>query len=301
MNQSQNDSGFVNADVVRLPQRGALPNVERNRQQVPAQAVKRKDSAHGYNLAELTTNPSYVSLNNEIVTSYNKAQTIIQDHIDALNQFCAESCLDVWSPDNGGVNSGGNPESPIFETTGSARTAAVIPALDEEGTPITLTGQRKRITKADFTNMANVMNRANIPQSGRVCLITASQLDDLLQIPEFVDANKMGSMRSALLEGSVGRLVGFDIFVRSSALFYNADATQKRNNVDRDDIVGTDCEAALFWHPRFVRMAMGSTEVFLKEREPGYYGDIMSAMVRFGGDTWYKSGKGVFVLKDGTV
>lgn len=297
VNQSRDDRSYVNGDVVRLPQRGKLPKVEINRETVPAQAKKREDSVHGYNLAEFSTDPTVVSLNEETVVSYDKSQTVLQDHIDIQNQFCAEACLDVWSPDGGGV--GGT--SRIFATTGEARDAATIPSYDEDGAAIELTGQRKRITKEDFIKMSTVMNRNNIPQENRVCLLTASQHDDLLQIAEFVDANKTGLAQSALLPGSVGRMAGFDIFVRSSALFYSPDGTAKRNNVLRDDIQGTDSEAALFWHPNFVRKAMGDVNVFLEARKAAYYGDIMSTCVRFGGETYYKSGKGVYVLLDATV
>ena len=297
VSRSQNDSAYVNSDVVKLPQRGLMPGIERNREAVPAQAKKRQDTVHAYNLSEFTTTPTYVSLNNEVVVSYNKAQSMLKDHIDLQNVYCAESALDVWSPDGGGLTN----TSRIFETTGDARAAGVIPSWDEAGSPIELTGNRKRITKADFTKMAEIFNRNNIPQMGRVCLLTASQLDDLLQIAEFTDANKVGSNMTALKEGVVGRMAGFDIMVRSSVLFYSADATAKRNNVDRDDIIGGDCEAAIFWHPSFVRRAMGSVDVFLEVKSPTYYGDIMSTSVRFGGDTWYANGKGVYILKDGVA
>ena len=87
VNQSRDDRSYVNADVVRLPQRGKLPKVEINRQTVPAQASKREDSVHGYNLAEFSTDPTVVSLNEETVVSYDKSQTVLQDHIDIQNQF----------------------------------------------------------------------------------------------------------------------------------------------------------------------------------------------------------------------
>ena len=216
--------------------------------------------------------------------------SILKDHIDKLNVSTSESTLDVWSPEGGSTR--------IFETTGDARPAAIIPSLDIDGTPVTLTGNRKRLTKKDFVDMMNRFNRENIPREGRVALLTSDQMQDLMLIPEFVDANKTGYGQSLLVKGSVGRLMGFDIFERSSVLFYKADKTVKRNNFDRSDVIATDCEAALFWQKDMVTVAKGSVELFLEEKKADYYGSIMSALCRFGGSTYYQNGKGVFVLKD---
>jgi len=297
MNLAKNDTEYVNGTLVRTPQRGNLPLAEINREIVPAQGTKRKDGVYEYYLSEFTTNPTVVSVNEQLLVSYDKKMSVITDHLDRLQQLTAESTLDVWSPDGGGLVAG----SRIFETTGGSRPAASIPSLDIDGTPIVLTGNRKRITKEDFVNMNNRFNRENISKQGRVCLITSDQMQDLMLIPEFVDANKMGSNQSKLVEGSVGRLLGFDIFERSSVLLYSADAVSKKNNVTREGIAETDCEAALFWQRDMVCVAKGEVKLFLEEEKPEYYGALMSAMCRFGGSTYYKSAKGVFVLKDGVA
>jgi len=301
VNYSMNDDEYADSDVVRLTNKGSLPGIKKNRQQVPAQASKREDKVNAYNLSEFTTDPTVVQLNEQVVVSYDKLSSVIEDHREMQEIQCTEATLDVWTPDGGGVG----PSSRIYETTGDARPAVIIPGYDEHGTgQVTLTGQRKRITKEDFVAMATKMNLDNIPKAGRYALVSSSQHEDLLLIDDFVRANFTGKDRTALEAGIVGYMCGFTIMERSSVTFYNPDGTVKQNNADieeREQIPADSCEGAMFWHERFVRQAMGTIDIFLEARKAGYYGDIMSTSVRFGGMVSYLSGKGVYILKDALV
>ena len=58
----------------------------------------------------------------------------------------------------------------------------------------------------------------------------------------------------------------------------------------------TDCCYGLFWHPSCVARAMGSTQMFSKEGDPTYYGDIYSFLQRLGGRARRGDGKGVLGL-----
>lgn len=290
VNLSKNEDQYVNGDIVKRPQRGSLPDSVINRSTVPAPASKRIDSATSYDLFEITTNPTVTSFTEDLLVSYDKKMSVLKDHIDRIQTDIPEIALNIWCPTIGGGR--------IFETTGTSRKAAVIPSINLDGTAITLTGNRKRLVKQDFVDMMNRFNRENLPKSGRVALLTSDQMQDLMLIPEFVDANKMGSTQSKLIEGSVGRLLGFDIFERSSVLFFSGDGLTKRDNRTKADVTATDCEGALFYHMDCVARAKGSVELFLEEKSPFYYGDTISALARFGADKVYKQEKGIFVLKD---
>ncbi|MFX1715382.1 hypothetical protein JZ949_10010, partial [Riemerella anatipestifer] len=59
----------------------------------------------------------------------------------------------------------------------------------------------------------------------------------------------------------------------------------------------TDSEAGIFWNKFMVEKAFGDIETFDREKDPQYYGDIYSFLVRMGGRAKRKDFEGVAVLK----
>ncbi|MFA5646523.1 MAG: hypothetical protein WDA18_09290 [Candidatus Ratteibacteria bacterium] len=68
------------------------------------------------------------------------------------------------------------------------------------------------ITKADFIAARKALNEANAPLHGRVCIIGPEHESQLMEIAEFVSADKIGKTSNMpIVEGFVGRAFGFDI------------------------------------------------------------------------------------------
>ena len=65
---------------------------------------------------------------------------------------------------------------------------------------------------ADITEARKLLNRANVPQSDRVILISPEKEQDMLNIDNFLHADKYGA-REALLNGEIGRVFGFRVLV----------------------------------------------------------------------------------------
>lgn len=70
------------------------------------------------------------------------------------------------------------------------------------------------LTKDTVVDLRGVMNINKVPVGSgqRNLILTAQQEVDLLKVPDFVNAEKVGDDGSALREGSLGRKFGFDIF-----------------------------------------------------------------------------------------
>jgi hypothetical protein len=117
--------------------------------------------------------------------------------------------------------------------------------------------------------------------------------NDLLEIDAILTSDKMGTAN--LSNGAVGRVLGFDIYIRSTAVVYTNAATPVPKTPGAAGAV-TDNLAALFWHPMFVRKAMGDVRVYVNEGEAAYYGDILSAEARAGGRKSRTGGEGVVAL-----
>jgi hypothetical protein len=272
--RSKNDTAFLSGKTVVLPQTGAKPNVEKNRTTLPATISKRVDDQTQYDIDEFTTDPILIQDTEEIVISYPKRQSILEDHTSSLNERIADTLANIWLPTLG---------SNIVRTTGGA-TAATAPGA---------TGDRKLVTKEDFIGMFNLFNRMDLPMTGRFAVLPADMYADILKIDGFVEADKIGS--SNLISGIVGRLLNFDIYIRSKVGVYDNSATPVKKAIGAAG-EATDNLASLFWHESFVRRAEGSVKVFSDIDKSEYYGSVFSALVRAGGSLSRADQKGVAAL-----
>ena len=91
--------------------------------------------------------------------------------------------------------------------------------------------------------------------------------------------------------GIVGRLYGFDFYMRSTVFRVVAAGTSMPSSAG-----ATDSAAGLAWQEDCVSRAMGNHELFENEKDALYYGDVMSALVRAGGKYIRNDKKGVAVI-----
>lgn len=277
--QSRDDSEFLEGNKIHLPQSGTAPNVEKNRSVLPAVAAKREDSDIDYSIHEFTTDPVILQRTEEIEASYNKRQSLMFDHFQTLTQEIADMFLTEWAP---------SLAANFARTTGGSRAAY------KSGQ----TGNRKAVAKNDLIELNRLMNRMDIPQEGRILLIDSDLMADVLKIEEFVSLEKIGN--AALVKGSVGRLLNFNVMVRSAVLRYDNTGTPVVR-AQGSSVAAADNLAALAWHPQFLRRCLGTTgnngiEVFEKNKDPQFYGDVFSALVRAGASKARNDQKGVLSL-----
>ncbi len=282
LNRCVNDNDKLIGKVVHLPQAGAKPGVEKNRSTFPAVAAQRVDPDITYQIDEYTSDPTHVTLTEEIEASYQKRISILSNHINEIEEQVYDNILHDWSP------SGATHPVQIVRTTGADRSAYKAGQ----------TGTRKAVTKDDILELRRLFNRQNLPKRGRILVVDADMEIDLLKVPEFVDANKYG--RSNIPMGALGMLFGFELYSRSDIVMFDNAANPAKKAVG-SAIAATDNAACLAWHVDFLRKAVGTTtnggiQVFENVRDAQYYGDVMSAMVRGGGRASREDYVGVFAL-----
>ncbi len=273
--RSINDDEKVVAGFVDLGHSGTKPKTALNRTEKGV-AIKRPDSNTSYKVDEITTDPTWITYSEEMVTSYPKRSAVIDDHKESINEDVGSYVASKWANDA---------EVKVIRTSGDVRLSGLG------------AGDRKAITKANVQAVQKEMNKNNIPQKGRCALITAEQLDDLLAIPEII--NSQFNKEKVLVEGMIGRWMGFDWYMRSETLRYKADGTLLPYGTEASEFAETDCAGALFWHEKKVRKAQGYTKVFLNIGDAELYGDKLSALQRFGAKPARKDCKGVVVLVEG--
>ena len=251
---------FVNAGkTVHIPNAGAGSNVTKNRSSFPASVTARTDSDLTFNLDEFTTDPIKIPYADQVELSYNKRESIIKLDKAKLIESVSTDMLFNWSP--AVANS--------IRTTGAAVGSHTLSA----------TGNRKLFTKTDVKNAMNKFNAQDIPQENRWLLIDAEMYGQLLDSLTTQEAMAFHSLVDTK-NGVLGKLYTFNIMMRSKAGLYTTAVAPKLWTAAGS---ATDNAAAIAWHENSVCRALGQTEMFESVKDPLYYADIYSFLVRAGG------------------
>lgn len=253
------DEFVVAGKTVHIPNAGAASSVTKNRSSYPATVTARVDTDLTFNLDEFTTDPIKISYADQVELSYSKRESIIKLDKAKLIENVSVDMIFNWSP--AVANS--------IKTTG----AAVI-AHTPSGT-----GNRKLFTKTDVKNAMSKFNAQDIPQTGRYIVVDAEmygQLLDSLTTQESMAFHSLVDTKNGVL----GKLYTFDVMMRSKAGLYTTAVAPKLWTVAA---VATDNAAAIAFHENSVCRALGETQMFESVKDPTYYADIYSFLVRAGG------------------
>jgi hypothetical protein len=271
INFAKDHSGYVRGSVVNIPNAGSAPTVERNRTSLPATIAKRTDSAVTYNIDEFTTDPIVITNLEEAETSYDKMQNVMDEHFLALSASVGD-----WMAYNWAATADGN----IVATTGSA-------VANHVGT-----ANVKAMTGADLRKAMRIIDYQTKSSSlgTRYALIDAYMYEQLLSDVGY-QSGRISITEADMAMGVVNELFGFKIIKRSFVTKYNA-TTLQAPTVDLSGSA-TGWAGAICWDRNYVARAIGNIELYSDERNPTYYGDVVSALVRAGGRKLYNAGTGI--------
>ena len=247
---------------------------------LPLSVETSTDSTKKYNTTLIYCAPLLIDSQSELLVNYNKRQTKQEQQAAEINTKVAAYTMEPGCP---------KLEANILKTTGSARPSNVMG----------FTSQRKTLTKEDLLKVLNLMMRMGVSGMGGnwYGMVTADMYTDLLAIPEFVDYYKTGN-ESRLKEGVIGRILGIDIFQRSTeeghnGVLYNG-KTPLRGDADVKDSL---LSGALFWNDKMVCRAEGRLRTIINAEAPGYLGGtIIESFTRYGADIIRDDQKGVIAL-----
>jgi len=261
--------------VVHIPQAGGTANVSKNRTSLPGVVVLRSDSDVTYTLDKFTTDPILIPNAENFELSYNKRENVLSEYEASLRQVIADSLLISWAP----ATSTG-----IIRTTG----VSVAATLDSA------TGNRKKFGVADLKKAQLAMNKQNIPMDERFALISADmfqQLSDDMSSTQYRDFSEAYNVK----EGSIGRLFGFNIMLRSNVVSYTNDTLPVVHTYGATP-TATDNDAVLCWQKDALERAIGDIKFFERIDDPTYYGNIYSVSIRMGGRKRRADEKGVIAI-----
>ena len=283
------ESRFVLAGaVVHIPQAGKSPDVVKNRNVFPATAVMRGDSMISYALDVYSTDPVHVTWHEGAEISYDKLDSVLGDIVGTLIETVGDNMLYNWihglKKTATGYTDDIIPDANIISTTGAA--TAVNPTDGQTGT-------RKALSYKELTMAQAMLDKANVPQDGRYAMLESYMKQQFI---DSLSPNMMAAFQQAadLRNGIVGRFAGFNILDRSSILAFASDGTP----LVPGQALGTDANLACFcWQRDSVAKAQGDIVNFETLRDPQYYGDVFSALVKFGGRCRREDWKGVLAIR----
>lgn len=268
-------SRVLGGAVVYIPQAGADPVVEINASNYPGVVIRRTDSDVNYSLDTYRTAPSHIPWAELQTISYDKIDSVVGSQTSVLVESVADNILLKWAP------------------TEATHEIATTDAVNLSQPAAGQTGTRKGLSYKDVARARAILNSEGVPVNGRVAVIDswmeesfyASLTDTQMNaFQQFADNKK----------GVIGRLHGFDFYVRQSSLAYaNGSVTPKAYGAA---LAATDNLASLFYHPDFVARAVGEIKPFQDKDNPLYYGDIWSMIVRAGGRKLREDNKGVVAI-----
>lgn len=283
------ESRFVLAGaVVHIPQAGKSPDVVKNRKVFPATAVMRGDSMISYALDVYSTDPVHVTWHEGAEISYDKLDSVLGDIVGTLIETVGDNMLYNWihglKKTATGYADDIIPSANIIGTTGAA--VAVNPTDGQTGT-------RKSLSYKELTMAQAMLDKANVPQDGRYAMLESYMKQQFI---DSLSPNMMAAFQQAadLRNGIVGRFAGFNILDRSSILAFDAAGTPL---VPGQAIAGDANLACFCWQRDSVAKAQGDIVNFETLRDPQYYGDVFSALVKFGGRCRREDWKGVLAIR----
>ena len=274
--KSVNHNPFVNGASVGVPQGGTKPSITANRSSLPASVSERSDSELVYSLTELTTDPILLSDSDMRELNYDKAKSILQSYVDALNERMGQQFL---------VDVATNTVGRHIYTTGTA-TASIAPPSG--------TGNRNAVAIEDFFRMGALFgNDKGIPKADRWCVMPETMYWNMIAENPELKSLEYSPSSQAVEMGAIKSVAGFNIITRSVvAVYTNAQVKKAIGAVG----AATDNFAAICWQSNSVAKAQSEIKVFLEKDSPVYYGDVMSALTRFAGQRLRTDEAGVGIL-----
>lgn len=258
------DQYVLGGAVVHRPSAGNASAVKKNLTSFPQTATDRTDNDNTYPIDAHYSLPRRIPNLDKYELSYDKRQSVVGEDTTNLVQSAMDGLLYRWG------------QGATQVLTVGDNTPAGAPSA---------TGNRKAFTKAAFAEVAKKLVKNNFHGQQYTAVLTADhyyQFLDSLSEGEKTAFHNVADMKN----GKVGEYLGFAIYIRSTVLTYrHATGVYTLQDTQAESFTANaaDCQASLLYANIAVERAVGDVDVFDNPGQALYYGDIFSAMLRFGG------------------
>lgn len=243
---SQDMSELVENNTIHLADAGVEPDVFVDNDVYPIGIVSRDDVPSDLVLHTLDTKNTVVRNVEAIEASYGKLESVTAGHKRALARKSAALAAHNWCPLADGEF------TPVMATTGAA---------DADG--------RKRMTFDDLDTLEAKFRDLEVDLSKLVLVLNSKHLADL-------KAEDRKLYRECIKDGKIGN---FTVYTYPNLPYFDTTTGQKQAF---GSAAGANSQmASLAWVSTEVMRARGTTEPFIREKDPEARGDILGYQQRF--------------------
>ena len=225
---------WVDNDVIKINEEGADPEVLIDNNTYPISASQRTDGSIVIALHKYDTTNTEVTDDEIYALPYDKKGSVQRQHRETLEEKTEEHALHSLAP------MGDTAETPVLVTTGP-----------DDGTG------RKRLVKKDIKTLMTKLNKLKVPKAGRMLVLSAEHLDDLLEEDADLYRNYMDHV-----EGKPAKkLYTFELYDSIFAPQY--DATTKAKIPFNSATIGKEASVAIYL--KGAAKARGSVKVYMRD------------------------------------
>ena len=243
---SEDMSELVENNTIHLADAGVEPEVFIDNDTYPVGIVARDDVPVELSLHTFDTKNTVVRNVEEIESSYKKLESVTRGHKRALARKSALFAAHTWCPLQDGEF------TPVLVTTG---------AVDANG--------RKRLTFDDLDALETRFRDLEVDMSKLVLVLNSEHLADL-------KAEDRKLYKECLKDGKVGN---FKLYTYPTLPYF--DVTTKKKQAFGSAKGASSSMASLAYVQTEVMRARGTTEPFIREKDPEARGDILGYQQRF--------------------
>jgi hypothetical protein len=264
----QDHSGYVSNLTVHVPQAGSNPTITKNLTSFPASIGSRTDADLSYNMNLFYSEPIRVGFDETAFLSYDKRASVLGQHLNTMRNVIGNNTLYSWAPSVSGA---------FVITTGSAVSNALAPSA---------TSTRKAITLADLFSANAILDAQNLnPADDRYLIMPSSMYWQMLNDTNISKQLEWGASAVAP-SGVVPMVAGLKVIKRSTVVVYDNTGTPVLKTIGDSGTpsspAATDNLGCLVVSSSYVSKANGAINVYEKNNDPSYYGDVLSITVAQG-------------------
>jgi len=243
---SRDMSELVEFNTLNLAEAGVDPNLLIDNTTYPIAAAVRTDTPKTIVLRTLDTESTIVRNVEAMESSYNKMESVVRGHRNALRKGSIQLAAHYWAPTSNGT---------------------YTPVIGASGTPIT--GTRKLLTFGDVLAIRARLTNIDADLNAFAMMLNPLHEADLM-------AEDLKLYKEII---SSGKIFGIPFFVNSQTPRFNATTGVKVAFQAAPAI--TDTVASFLWSKDEVMKADGSIDMFAKYSDPDQKGDVINFQKRF--------------------
>lgn len=233
-NKIQSYDQYVEKDTIHMVDIGADPEVLVNNTTYPLEIETLEDGDIAVKLDKFQTKPTRVTDDELHALSYDKMASVVERHKEAFSEAKFSRAIHSIAPAEHKT------KTPVLLTTGEV--------VDD----------RKRLTRSDIIALKKAFDKAKIPAQGRILVLCADHVADLLEQDQ-----KFAAQYYNYESGAISRLYSFEVYEFDECPYFNT--TTKKKLAYGAIPATTDRQSSVAFSLKRTMKANGSTKTYLQE------------------------------------